>query len=130
MVAEEEQGALGHDDLEGHRGRAVTGVQERRLVHRPAVHLDPPLPAAADHVVSPHAHDALDEVAAPEVPRSVEHDDIAAPRLGTETVRQLIYENAVPDPQSVFHGSAGNLEGLHHESVEDQQKHQADQQGQ
>ena len=29
VVPQDEQGALGHDDVEGHRGRAVPGVQER-----------------------------------------------------------------------------------------------------
>ncbi len=97
-------------------GRAVTGVQERRLVDRPAVHLDPPLACRSRPrglPPRPHALDVVGVARSSPVPSN--DDDVTALRLGTETVRQLVDENAVPDPQSGLHRAAGNLERLHDE---------------
>src|SRR4029079_600156 len=91
VISQDEQGPLGHDDVEGHLGRAVALIEKCRLVDRSAVHFESPLLVAADHVVSLYPDDAFDVVRVPEITGAVEDDDIAPLRLGTETVRQLVY---------------------------------------
>ena len=45
---------------------------------------------------------------------------------GAETVRQLVDQHPVPDPQRGLHRATGDQEGLHHEVAEQQQEDGAD----
>ncbi len=151
MITHHPQGPQGHDDPEGHRRGRVPRKQVR-LVQRHAVHRDPAARVAADHVVTTHAHhplhevgvgglrqperrgravhQATDRVAVRALPyegsRAVEDHQVPAARLITETVRQLVDQHPIPDPERRLHGAAGDQEGLDDEVAEQQQEDRAD----
>ncbi len=125
----DEEAPRGNDDVEGHAGGAVPGVEERRLVDRPAVH--PILPFLSQHTTwSPPTPDhALDVVGVPEIPGAVE--TITSPRRGWAPKRyaNLFTRTRSPILKPRSMDPLGNLERLHHEGVEEQQERQTGEEG-